>query len=411
VTKRRHFFLVLILGSLTALGPFSIDMYLPGFPQIAQSLQTTTGEVSRSLSSFFIGLALGQVLYGLLMDRYGRKKPLYVGLALYVAASIGCALARSVEWLIALRLVQALGSSAASVAPMAMVRDLFPVKDSAKVYASLIIVVAASPMLAPTAGGYLTAAFGWQSVFIVLLAIAVLIWLAVILWLPESHQRHPDFSLQLRPIVANFVSVAKEPQFYTYACGGSLAFAGLFAYVAASPLVFMDYFGVSGKTYSWIFALLSIGFIGFSQMSSVLLKYHRSERIVLWAMGGQVVAAGIFLIGALNGWLGLGGTIGLIFLILIGLGLTYPNTSALSLAPFSRHAGTASAFMGALQWGFGSLTSYGVGLFHGRALVTLSAIIVLSSGLGWLVVVLGRRGIAHPCEPAAGVERVAPNAL
>jgi DHA1 family bicyclomycin/chloramphenicol resistance-like MFS transporter len=399
VTKRRHFFLVLILGSLTALGPFSIDMYLPGFPQIAQSLHATTGEVARSLSSFFIGLALGQILYGLLMDRYGRKKPLYVGLALYVVASIGCAFARSVEWLIALRLVQALGSSAASVAPMAMVRDLFPVKDSAKVFASLIIVVAASPMLAPTAGGYLTAAFGWQSVFIVLLAIAVLIWLAVIFTLPESHTRHPDFSLRLRPIAANFISVAKEPQFYTYALGGALAFVGLFAYVAGSPMVFMEYFRLSGKTYSWIFASLSVGFIGFSQLNAVLLKYFRSEQIVIGSLCGQVIVGGIFLAGAWTGWLGLAGTLVLIFLILVGIGLCYPNTSALSLAPFSRNAGSASALMGALQWGLGSLSSYAVGSFHGRPLLTLAATIVLSAALAMLVVVFGRKAIVQAIEP------------
>ncbi len=403
MTKRRHWFLVLILGSLTALGPFSIDMYLPGFPQIAQALRTTTGEVSRSLSSFFIGLAVGQVLYGLLMDRFGRKRPLYLGLVLYVAASIGCTFARSVEWLIALRFVQALGSSAATVAPIAMVRDLFPVKDSAKVFASLIIVVAASPMLAPTAGGYLTAAFGWQSVFIVLLAIAILIGLAVAFTLPESHVRDHEFHLRLRPIAASFVAVAREPQFYTYAGGGALAFAGLFAYVAASPLVFMDHFGLSGQAYSWIFALLSVGFIGFSQLNGVLLRYVRSEQVVTGALVGQFAVGLILLLGASGGWLGLGGTIGLIFLMLICVGLTYPNSTALSLAPFAKKAGTASALMGTVQWGLGSLSSYAIGFAHGRPLLTLAEIVAVSGGLGLMVVLIGRKGVGRPIErePAA----------
>ncbi len=400
MTKRRHWFLVLILGSLTALGPFSIDMYLPGFPQIAHALRTTTGEVSRSLSSFFIGLAVGQVLYGLLMDRFGRKRPLYVGLALYVAASIGCTFAHSVEWLIGLRFLQALGSSAASVAPIAMVRDLFPVKDSARVFASLMIVVAASPMLAPTAGGYLTAAFGWQSVFLVLLTIAIVLGVAVSLMLPESHVRDHEFHLRLRPIAASFAAVGRDPQFYTYAGGGALAFAGLFAYVAASPLVFMEQFGLGGRAYSWVFALLSVGFIGFSQMNGLLLRYFRSEQIVLWALGGEGLVGLILLLGARGGGLGLGGTIGLIFLMLVAVGLIYPNTTALALAPFARKAGTASALLGTLQWGLGSLSSYGLGLAPGRPLVTLAEIIVVASGLGLLVVWGGRKGIVRSVEPA-----------
>jgi MFS transporter, DHA1 family, multidrug resistance protein len=399
VTKRRHFFLVLILGSLTALSPFSIDMYLPAFPQIARSLHATTAEVTRSLSSFFIGLAFAQLFYGLLMDRFGRKQPLYAGLAIYVAASIGCALAPSVGWLIALRFLQALGGSAASVAPMAMVRDLFPVKASAKVYASLFMVVAASPMLAPSVGGYLTAAFGWQSIFVLLPAIAILLGLAVALTLPESHIPHPGFSLRLRPIAENFLSVAQERQFLTYALGGMIAFAGLFAYVAGSPLVFMDLFGLSGKVYGEIFAFLSIGFIGCSQLNGVLLRRYRSEQIVHGAMWGQLLVTTTFLVGALNGWFGLAGTIAMIFLFLATVGLTNPNASALSLAPFTRNAGTASALMGALQWGLGSLSSYELGVFHRRSLVPLTAVIFASSALGMLVVLWGRRGLAHTREP------------
>lgn len=168
MTKQRYFSLILILGGLTALGPFSIDMYLPGFPGIALDLHTTVARVGLSLSSFFVGISAGQLLYGPLLDRYGRKPPLYLGLALYVAASLGCLAVHKIEVLIALRFVQAIGSCAAAVASMAMVRDLFPVKDSAKVFALLILVVGTSPMLAPTLGGYVTAAFGWRAVFVAL---------------------------------------------------------------------------------------------------------------------------------------------------------------------------------------------------------------------------------------------------
>jgi DHA1 family bicyclomycin/chloramphenicol resistance-like MFS transporter len=240
MTRKRYITLILILGSLTALGPFSIDMYLPGFPAIAKSLHTSFEQVSLSLSSFFIGISAGQLLYGPLLDRFGRKRPLYAGLTLYIIASIGCFNATSIEMLIVLRFIQAIGSCAAAVAAMAMVRDLFPVEDNAKVFAMLILVLGASPMVAPTVGGYITAAYGWQLIFIILTVIAALILLTVIFLLPESHQPDTSMSLKPRPIINTFIAVLKEPQFYTYSLCGAVAFSGLFAYISASPAVFME---------------------------------------------------------------------------------------------------------------------------------------------------------------------------
>ena len=238
--------------------------------------------------------------------------------------------------LIVLRFIQAIGSCAAGVAAMAMVRDIFPVKDNAKVFALLILVLGASPMIAPTAGSYLTAAFGWQSVFIVLMSIAILILIAVIFTLPESYKSDPSFSLKPLPIINNFISVIKVPQFYTYAIATALAFAGLFAYVAGSPSVFMEFFRVSGKLYGWIFAGLSIGFVGSSQLNNLLIKRYKSEQIVVVALTGQALVAIVFIVGSFNGWFGLYSTIAMIFLVLCGVGLTNPNASALSLAPFSQ---------------------------------------------------------------------------
>jgi len=398
MTGKRYFFLILILGTLTALSPFSIDMYLPGFPAIAKDLHTTTEEVARSLSSFFIGLAFGQLLYGPLMDRYGRKRPLYFGLILYIVVSVGCFSARSINVLIALRAIQALGSCAAGVASMAMVRDIFPVKDNAKVFSLLILVLGASPMVAPTVGGYLTAAWGWQSVFIMLMSIAILILIAVIFSLPESYKPDKSYSLKPRPIINSFLGVIKVPQFYTYAIATSLAFAGLFAYVAASPAVFMEFFHVSGKIYGWIFAFLSIGFVGSSQLNSVLLRYFRSERIVIVALSWQAIIAIIFLAGSYYNWFGLYGTIGMIFLVLCGVGITNPNASALSLAPFSKNAGTASSLMGTMQLGIGALSSFSVSLFSGAATLPLAGIMMVSSVIALIVLLVGRRNIMNEVE-------------
>jgi len=401
MTRKRYFFLILILGLLTALSPFSIDMYLPGFPAIAKALHTTTAEVARSLSSFFIGLAFGQLLYGPLMDRFGRKKPLYFGLALYIVVSVGCFSATSINTLIMLRFMQAIGACAAGVAAMAMVRDIFPVKDNAKVFALLVLVLGASPMIAPTVGSYLTAAFGWQSVFIMLLSIAALMLIAVIFALPESYKPDTSYSLKPLPIIKSFLSVLTVPQFYTYAITSSLAFAGLFAYVAGSPAVFMEYFHVNGKVYGWIFAFLSIAFIGSSQLNNVLLKYFRSERIVIVALIGQAIVAVFYLIESYNGWFGLSGTLAMIFLILCGVGIINPNASALSLAPFSKNAGTASSLMGAMQLGIGAFATYSVSLFTTISPFSMAVIISISSIIALCILLVGRRFIVEEIEPDA----------
>jgi DHA1 family bicyclomycin/chloramphenicol resistance-like MFS transporter len=402
MTKKRYFFLILILGTLTALGPFSIDMYLPGFPAIAKDLHETVARVALSLSSFFIGISAGQLLYGPLLDRFGRKTPLYIGLVVYILASFGCLSAHSIEALIVLRFVQAIGSCAASVASVAMVRDLFPVKDSAKVFSLLMLVVGASPMIAPTVGGYVTAAFGWQSVFSILAVIGIVTLLASVFFLPESYQPDTSISLKPKPILLGFWSVLREPQFYTYAIAGALAFAGLFAYVSGSPLVFMDIFHVNGKVYGWIFAFLSVGFIGSSQFNGLLLKKYRSEQIVFAALIGQSVVGIIFLFGTMNGWFGLYGTIAMLFLFLCCLGIANPNASALSLAPFSKNAGSASALMGALQLGMGAVASVGVSLFNTQSALPMVAIIAGTTFLALLILITGRRNIVNQAETATG---------
>jgi DHA1 family bicyclomycin/chloramphenicol resistance-like MFS transporter len=398
MTKKEHFIRILILGFLTALGPFSIDMYLPGFPAIAKDLHSSVNEVALSLSSFFIGLSAGQLLYGPLLDRFGRKKPLYIGLVLYILASFGCMAAHSINALVLLRFVQAIGSCAAAVASVAMVRDLFPVEENAKVFSLLMLVVAVSPMVAPAVGGYVTEAYGWQLVFVILAAIAILILIAVIFKLPESYKPDPTLSLKPGPIISNFILVLKEPQFYTYAFAGAVAFSGLFAYVAGSPLVFMKIYNLDGKTYGWIFAALSVGFIGSSQVNNIAMRYYKSEQIVKTALTIQVVSGLLFVVSAVSGWLGLIGTIAFIFSFLCCLGFINSNSAALSLAPFSKNAGSASAMMGCLQLAIGALASVGVGAFSSHTVVPLAAIMAASSVVALSILLIGRKMIRHQVE-------------
>ena len=392
-TPAQYFFLILILGSLTALGPFSIDMYLPGFPAIATDLHTNVSKVALSLSSYFIGISAGQLLYGPLLDRFGRKKPLYIGLILYILASVGCMLVHNINNLIILRFVQAIGSCAAAVASVAMVRDLFPVKDSAKVFALLMLVVGVSPMVAPTAGGYVTHAFGWQTVFLLLAILGALVLIASMLWLPEGFKPDTSLSLKPGPIVKGFMTVLRLPQFYTYAFTGAVAFSGLFAYVSGSPQVFMDIYKVSEKGYGWIFALLSVGFIGSSQVNNLLLKKYTSQQIVSVALPCQAIVGIIFVAGALTGAFNLTSLIVVLFAFLSCLGIANPNNAALTLAPFEKNAGTASALMGALQMGIGALASVPISVWNTGNTLPMATTMAGSACLACVLLLTGRKRI------------------
>ncbi len=387
--------LILILGALTALGPFSIDMYLPGFAGIAIDLKTTVAKVAMTLSSYFIGISAGQLLYGPLLDRFGRKKPLFIGLLVYILASLGCVFVQDIDTFIGLRFIQAIGSCAATVASVSMVRDLFPVKDIPKVFSMLMLVVGLSPMLAPTVGGYITADYGWHTVFLILMVIGIFILLASQFGLPNSYQPDPTISLKPKPILTNFWVILQEPQFYTYAFAGSIAFSGLFTYVAVSPILFMDIYTVDAKMYGWIFAFMSLSFIGASQLNSVLLKRFTSEQMILGALLVQTGISVLFLILAMNNLLNLYGTIALLFLFLACLGISNPNTAGLTLAPFTRNAGSASALMGAIQLGLGALASFAVGVFVTNSIVPMVWLITGTTVLALIVLLIGKRKIKN----------------
>ncbi|RKR05406.1 DHA1 family bicyclomycin/chloramphenicol resistance-like MFS transporter [Flavobacterium sp. 90] len=398
MTTKKYIQLILILGSLTALGPFSIDMYLPGFSGIAKDLHTTVAKVSMSLSSYFIGISAGQLLYGPLLDRFGRKKPLFIGLMVYILASLGCVYIADIDSFIFLRFIQAIGSCAATVASVAMVRDLFPVKDIPKVFSLLMLVLGLSPMLAPTIGGYVTEDYGWHTVFLILMFMGIAILIASQIGLPNSYKPDTSISLKPKPIILNFLKVLKEPQFYTYAFTGSIAFSGLFTYVAASPIIFMDIYHVDAKTYGWIFAFMSVSFIGSSQLNSILLKKFSSEQMIFAALILQSFITIVFLILAFNNLLGLYQTIAMLFLFLGCLGISNPNTAGLTMAPFAKNAGSASALMGAIQLGLGALASFAVGIFVKDSVVPMILIMTVTTVIAFIVLNIGKRFIKEKVE-------------
>ncbi|MEO5650993.1 MAG: Bcr/CflA family multidrug efflux MFS transporter [Ginsengibacter sp.] len=390
---RKRFYTILTLGLLSALGPFSIDMYLPGFPDIAKDLQTTVAHVSLSLSSFFIGISIGQLLYGPLLDKYGRKKPMYIGLFVYFLASIACAFAATADALIMIRFVQALGGCAGMVAARALVRDLFPVEENAKIFSLLMLVIAVSPIIAPTLGGYVTAMYGWQFIFIILASICLVTLVALYYFLPDGRIGDASLSLLPRPIIKSFVEVFKVPQFSTYALTGSFASSGLYAYIAGSPFVFMELYHVSEKQYGWIFAFIATGLIIASQVNTILLRRFSSEQITRVTLFCQSITGIILFLGTFFNLLGLYSTIGLILIFLSTQGFAFPNTSALSLAPFTKKAGTASALMGAIQLGIGSLATALVSVLNNKTAVPMAATMCVCAIISFVILMMGRKVI------------------
>jgi len=368
-------------------------MYLPGFQAIADDLHTTVDNVSYSLSSYFVGICFGQLIYGPLLDRFGRKKPLYAGLSIYLLGSLGCALSTSVEMLIAFRLLQALGGCVGSVAPSAIVRDMFEPKESPKIFSLLILILGVSPIIAPTVGSYLITALGWQTVFYLLFAITALLFAAVIFFLPETKKPDPGFSLKPATILTSFAGVLKQPQFITYASAGAIAAAGLFAYLAGSPFVFISLFKVSEKQYGWIFAIIAAGLITSSQLNNLFLRRFTSAQIIKAVMITQTSVGLLLFAGSALGWYELYSTIFLIFLFLSCQGFTFPNSAALSLAPFTKEAGSAAALMGALQMGLGALASACVGLLNNGTVLPMTGIMAACALGGLIILLLGTKRI------------------
>jgi len=389
-TSRSTLFIVSLLGALSVISPFAIDMYLPAFGMVAADFDVPSTTISLTLSSYFIGLALGQIFYGPLLDRFGRKKPLYAGLALFVAASVGCAFAPNIYALIALRFLQALGGCVAQVASIAMVRDFFPAKESARILSLLFLFIALSPLLAPTTGGLLALWLGWRTVFLLMAAIVAVILAAVYTLLPEGHTPDRSISLRAGPICREYLTILRHPKFITYALSGAFSFAGLFTYVAGSPIIFMEGFGLSGHMYSAIFAGLAVGFIGGSQLNVALLRRYESEVLFLRVLVLQAATGTLFTLGAWAGLWGLAETLVLFFLFLSCVGLTYPNAAALALSPFSRNAGSASALLGFLQLGVGSLISTGISLTPPENSFPIIAICGVTSLMGLCILLAGR---------------------
>ncbi|MBT1703685.1 multidrug effflux MFS transporter [Chryseosolibacter indicus] len=393
--KGKNTYIIWILGLLSTISPFAIDLYLPAFAEIADHFHTTPAKISLSVSSYFVGMALGQILYGPLLDRFGRKPPLYAGLTVFIIASITCTLSTSDQFLIIARFFQAIGGSVAWVAAVTMVRDFFPVSESSKVFSLLILILGVSPLLAPTIGGFIATSLGWKAIFFMLAVLALLTLSIVYTLLPAAREPDRSVSLKAGPMLSTFTSVLRNAQFSTYAFAGAFSFSTLFIYVAGSPIIFMDIFHVSPQTYGGIFALLSVGFIGGSQLNIFLTKTYPNEQVFKVALIVQIATSTLFFLFAWNDWLVLNNTLLFFFICLTCIGLINPNASALAIAPFTRNIGSASALLGFIQLGTAALTSSGVGIFESKETYPIICLMLITSAIAGLILGVGRKIIGE----------------
>ncbi|WP_027910499.1 Bcr/CflA family multidrug efflux MFS transporter [Pseudomonas sp. URMO17WK12:I4] len=363
--------LIVLLAALTAFGPLSIDLYLPSLPLIASDLQANQASVQLSISVFLAGLCLGMLLYGPLSDRFGRRPLLLFGISLYVVASLGCALADRVEALLLWRFLQALGGAAASVLARAVVRDLFPVTAAARVFSLMHLVTMLATLVAPLAGSYLMLLAGWRSLFLLLLAFASSCLALVTFNLPESHPPEQR-GTSLIQVFRAYGQILCAPAAVGFILCMGLSFAGMFAFITASPFVYIEYFGVSSQQYGGLFALNIAGVIVATVFNARVVSRFGANQML--EVGTAVAAlAGISL--AVVGGLGLGGLPAIVICILFYIsmtGLIGANCLASLLEHFPQQAGAAAGLAVSMQFGLGMVFSALAGALHDGTAASMS---------------------------------------
>jgi len=373
--------IILVLGVLSAIGPLSIDMYLPAFKNIAKALQCSPEQMGYTLSSFFFGICLGQLVNGPLLDHFGRKKVLYIGLGIYVISSFACAMSSSVEPLIIWRFFQAIGCSVGWIAPNAVIRETFEESERPKILSLMILILGVSPILAPSIGSMLLTFGSWKFIFILLAIIILLILILIKQWLPEKVQEEARGPFHVKKIVHAYVALFANRRFVLFAFAGAIGAGSIFTFVSGAPPTFLSYYGASESQFGWIFGLVASGIISASQVNNLVIKKFTSMQILRVALLAQFLICLFLSVGAKFGWLQLETNILLLFLILACQGFIFPNLTSLALQPFHQGAGAASAMMGAIQMAWGAICAALLGILFDGTPFTMAIIMLLCASV------------------------------
>jgi len=386
----------LTFGALMAIGPFSINMYLPSLPTLEREFIAHPAQVQLTLAAYFIGMALGQIPYGALSDRWGRRPPMLLGTILYTLATVGCALATSVEMMIACRFLQALGGCSIMVVVRAIVRDLFSPLEGAKVLSTLLLVMGVAPIMGPLIGGWLMLGFGWRAIFWALAIYGALGLLTIWLAFPETRKPGTAQQPNREPVLLQLRLLFTDRVFTGNVLAGGLSQAAMFTYLAGSPYVLIEYLGVPVESYGLLFAMNATGMIAGSQLNRGFLTR--------WGVQGVLTRVGI--LAAVSGTVMLcfamtrtGGLLGILlpmFACLFTQGFMIPNTSAAALVNHKQRAGFASGVLGTLQFAIGSITTVMLGALSPQSAVPMAAIICATT-----VGSLALREFMVPRQPSA----------
>lgn len=357
-SRKKLIFLILILGGVIAIGPLTIDMYLPAFSAIAQSLDASESLVQLSLTTYFIGIALGQLAYGPIIDRFGKKPPLFFGLSLFIISSIACLFVKNIEQLIFWRFFQALGACAGAVVPRSIVRDIFSPQESGRVFSHLMLVMGIAPILAPVFGSFILALYGWKAIFVFLTCFGFICLAVSYFIIPETKGANPDEKMS--NAFKKYLGILRDKNFVVATLCGGLTMAGIFSYITGAPFSYLTFFGLSAKEFSLLFSINSIFFIIASQINARLLRKYSMEKVLekvllIPAIAGiALVFCGFYDHGFMPITLSLS-------LYLFSVGAILPSSSALAMANQSVHSGSASALLGTIQFILAAITSFLVG--------------------------------------------------
>lgn len=365
----------LVLGLLSCVGPLSIDMFLPALPQIEAALRTDVATAQLTLTLYFIAFGVAQLVYGPLADQYGRKKPLYAGLAIFIAASIGCALAPTIGWLVAFRFLQGLGGAVVMVVPRAIIRDLHTGTEATRLMAMIMLVISVSPMLAPLAGSGVMLVASWRGIFAALGVMAVVSLLLTGFALPETLKAEQRTPVNLRSMWRGTKILVRDPVFMGLTFIAGFGMASFFVFIASASFVYTDQFGLTPTGFSIAFAINAAGFFTASQFAATLGERFGMRRMISWAVSGFALFSLILLALTLAGFGTLPVIVGFLFLGNACLGLIIPSTMVVALDDYGDIAGLASSLGGTLQMlAGGAMITLAAPFFNGTATPMVAAI-------------------------------------